>query len=296
MTTLIRWIVRLFIFLIVITFIAGGAFYWRGRQLREDLFAAFTPVAITNCQMQRIGSANDGGYMLCGNLVQEVRSTYSYGIAGVDDWGCDISARLNVPVHQYDCFNTSAPVCGPTAQPHFYPECIGAERSTFEGKPFDTLANQIEKNGDNGKHLIVKMDVEGAEWESLGLAPDATLESIDQLVAEFHEIESPLFVKTAQRLTKFFYVANVHQNNHSCLPGFDPFPGTVFEALLVNKRIAKVDPNAKVARSSPLDAPNNYEKVDCQAPITASEPQRVYHWMQRVAGVVGWRLFRIPFA
>ena len=41
-----------------------------------------------------------------------------------------------------------------------------------EGRLFDTVQNQLAKNGDANKRLVVKMDVEGAEWNSLLHASD----------------------------------------------------------------------------------------------------------------------------
>ena len=36
---------------------------------------------------------------------------------------------------------------------------------------------------------MLKIDVEGAEWDSLLSAPDETLKQIDQMAVEFHWIE-----------------------------------------------------------------------------------------------------------
>ena len=68
-------------------------------------------MSLANCQFERFGEPNDGGYLLCGNLLATSESAYSYGIAGYDGWGCDVSRRLNVPLHQYDCFDTRRPAC-----------------------------------------------------------------------------------------------------------------------------------------------------------------------------------------
>ena len=291
-----KLLIRLVAVIAIVAVMLAAVLYWRGRQLREDLFAAVTPVQISNCELRRFGSANDGGYVMCGNLLQDSRSAYSYGIAGVDAWGCDVAATRGIPLHAYDCFNTVAPTCTGGVIPQFHAECIGPERATIDGLPFDTLANQIEKNGDAGKRLVVKMDVEGAEWPSLLAAPDQTLEAIDQLVIEFHQVEDPLFVEVAERLGRFFYVANLHHNNHTCLPGFEPFPGSTFEALFVNKRIAQANPGVKAPIPSQLDMPNTPARADCQPVPAPSEPRRIASWMRRVAGVVGWRLFGIPFS
>ena len=59
---------------------------------RRILFEMLQPVALTNCQLERFGEANDGGYLMCGNLLGGIQSGYSYGISGYDKWGCDISS------------------------------------------------------------------------------------------------------------------------------------------------------------------------------------------------------------
>ena len=74
---------------------------------RDMLFAELQPVKLTNCELARYGEDHDGGYLACRNLLSDVRAGYSYGISGYDGWGCEISTELNVPVHQYDCFNTT---------------------------------------------------------------------------------------------------------------------------------------------------------------------------------------------
>jgi hypothetical protein len=150
---------------------------------RQALFDLLRPVAVTNCALERFGEAHDGGYLMCGNLLGGIQSGYSYGISGYDKWGCDISTRLDIPVHQYDCFNTTQPSCwfGDTV---FHAECVGDRTERRDGRPFDTLENQFGSNGDSSKRIVLKMDVEGAEWDSLLTAPDSVLGQIDQLAVE----------------------------------------------------------------------------------------------------------------
>lgn len=278
-----RLAVRLGAGVMLIAILGGVVEYRRTRRIREALHAAFAPVRITNCELQRFGNPNDGGYLMCGNLLAASQSAYSYGINGEDAWGCDVAGPLGIPLHQYDCFNTSVPTCRAGTDARFHAECIGPERATIEDRRFDTFANHVSANGDTGKRLVVKMDVEGSEWRSLAAAPDYLLEAIDQMAVEFHEVEQPHFLETANRLNLFFYVAHVHYNNFLCQPGFDPFPGQVFEVLLVNKRIAVANPWVDARGPSPLDAPNNPTVPDCQAPPGGSEARRVYQWLRRQA-------------
>ena len=41
-----------------------------GRKLREAILAELQPVALKNCTLKRFGSANDGGYLMCENLIE----------------------------------------------------------------------------------------------------------------------------------------------------------------------------------------------------------------------------------
>ena len=97
------------------------------RELREAILAELQPVALKNCTLKRFGSTNDGGYLMCENLIEPLDAGYSYGVGRNDDWGCEVSRRYRVPVHEYDCFDPARPTCnGGTFV--FHDECVG-ERS-----------------------------------------------------------------------------------------------------------------------------------------------------------------------
>jgi len=235
---------------------------------RERLFAALQPVALSNCRLERFGEPHDGGYLMCANLLDGVEAGYSYGIAGYDQWGCDISRRFNVPVHQYDCFDLTLTSC-PDGEVVFHPECVAG--STFtdqEGRPFDSVQNQIARNGHAGRHVVLKMDVEGAEWDALASTPDEAFERIDQIALEFHGLhgDPQKYMRTVEKLKHFYHVAHLHFNNYACMQGAEPFPAWAYEVLFVSKRLGREDPNASpVARPHALDAPTNPKLPDCQS-------------------------------
>jgi hypothetical protein len=241
------------------------------RPLRQTLFEMLQPVAVTNCDLERFGEEHDGGYLMCANLLRDVRSAYSYGIAGYDKWGCDISTALKIPVHQYDCFDTTRPAC-PGGTTLFHPECVGDAAKTEQMRLFDTLANHVARNGDTSKQIVLKIDVEGAEWNTLLSAPDEMLEQIDQMAVEFHWMQDgstgwlhdEKYLSVVKRLKEFFEIAHVHFNNASCIEGLEPFPTWAYEVLLVSKRLAVVDRSRSVVGLHPLDAPNNPSFADCQ--------------------------------
>lgn len=232
--------------------------------VRAELFHELRPVALPGCTLERFGEAHDGGYLLCGNLLGDVRAGYSYGISGYDGWGCEVSRRAGVVVHQYDCFNLTEPPCA-GGRTKFHGECIAARAFTDQsGRPFDTLEGQLTRTGSALGSIVVKMDVEGAEWESLAAADEATLRRIDQLVIEFHGVDHPAYVALVRRLKRHFHVAHLHFNNYACRDGIAPFPADAYEVLFVNRRLAAPAGPARAPLPHPLDAPNTPARPDCQ--------------------------------
>jgi hypothetical protein len=233
---------------------------------RAAFLKELQPVTLKNCTLKRMGSTYDGGYLVCENLSEGVQSAYSYGVGPNDELGCDISKRYSVPVHEYDCFDPARPTCsGGTFQ--FNNECLAPKATRDkQRRVFDSLAHQIARNGDTGKRLFVKIDIEGAEWEALMATPDAVLERIDQIPMELHVFHgvTARHIEVIRKLKKHFYVVNLHYNNFACNPNMKPLHGTAFEVLLVNKRLGELDTAAPVpAAMSPLNAPDNPKIRDC---------------------------------
>lgn len=241
----------------------------RNADVRTRLFAEIQPVNVTNCELKRFGEAHDGGYPLCVNLLSDIKTGYSYGISGYDGWGCDVSRQLQVTIHQYDCFDVRVPSC-PGGRTVFHAECVGTTKSVEDGRLFDSIGGQFSRNGDADTPVVMKIDVEGAEWDAFLAAPDNVLQQIDQLDVEFHQVEDPKYVAALHRLKRFFYVAHVHYNNFSCDAAMRPFPSWAFEVLLVNKRIGVTDGTPAPPAPLGIDAANNASVPDCQTMRSSS--------------------------
>ena len=63
--------------------------------IRPALFAALRPVRLANCTLRRFGSAHDGGYLMCENLIDQAQSAYSYGIGARGSF-CASRSRLSI--------------------------------------------------------------------------------------------------------------------------------------------------------------------------------------------------------
>ena len=110
--------------------------------------------------------------------------------------------------------------------------------------------------------------MEGAEWDSLMATPDEVLERIDQLPMEFHGVDERRFVRVVEKLKRTFYLVNVHFNNFSCADDLAPFPAWAYQVLWVNKRLGELDPANVAPMPSPLNAPDNPTRPECQASTT----------------------------
>jgi len=235
-----------------------------GRKFREQILAELQPVSLKNCTLKRFGSANDGGYLMCENLIAPVDGAYSYGVGKNDDWACDVSRQYHVPVHEYDCFDPARPTCsGGTFI--FHNECVSDRPGERDSRFFDTLDSQVNKNGDIGQHLVMKMDIEGAEWDSLLATPDELLSSFSQIAMEMHGFDDPKIVEVLRKLKRNFYCVNLHFNNWSCTAKAAPLAAWAYQTLWVNKRVGVLDPDAPVpAPMSSLNAPDSPTWPDCQ--------------------------------
>jgi hypothetical protein len=96
----------------------------------------------------------------------------------------------------------------------FISEGISAKK-TDEDK-YDTLLGHLERFGQTGKQLLLKMDIEGVEYEVFN--NDATYDcliNVNQLLIEFHDLKNRLrnVQHILARLSRDFEIVHIHANN-----------------------------------------------------------------------------------
>jgi hypothetical protein len=145
---------------------------------------------------------------------------YSYGINGFDGWGMEVASRYHIPLNEYDCTNSKRPhVCkGCTVK--FHNECILDANGDPQDK-FKTLSQQLQESG-NGKakdrSLLLKIDVEAAEWDIFAEEPVENMRKFREIVVEYHWISKTenhdLYAKAVKKIEDAgFAVAHLHGNN-----------------------------------------------------------------------------------
>lgn len=103
---------------------------------------------------------------------------------------------------------------------HFFKEGIGGVKD--EIKMLDTLENFIARNGhENNTDMILKMDVEGAEWDFLENVSSDTLNQFDQIVFEVHGIidqktpvEKERTINLINKINATHTLVHLHGNNY----------------------------------------------------------------------------------
>jgi len=199
---------------------------------------------------ERFGEDNDGGYVMCSDgLDKGLVGAYSYGINGFDGWGMAIASRYHIPLNEYDCTSSKRPVVCKGCDVHFHGECIlnqdgdaaasanalkgvGDQRAAdHEGEAgttskigaasFKTLTQMLKDSGNANaaeRSLMLKIDVESAEWKVFAQEPVENLKKFREIVVEYHWIHQvsnhKLYYDAVKKVEDAgFAVAHMHGNN-----------------------------------------------------------------------------------
>ena len=142
------------------------------------------PYDFLNSDRIRIGSEGDGGYVLLDRRLEDIEAVYSYGVENNSDFELMFCKKYNAIARLFD-HTVDEP---PFKKDFFYfkKEGVGSKKTEH----LNTIENHIKQYGDRNKKLILKMDVEGAEWDVLFHTPNAILELFDQIIIEIHNLHS----------------------------------------------------------------------------------------------------------
>lgn len=159
-------------------------------------------------QLMRIGSHNDGGYLAISDFSKD-DTLVSLGIGDNIDFERDISNRVGKIL----AFDHTVDLFSPEIENLTFSK-VGVKAKSTPG--FTTLLNIVEENSLTGD-LILKIDIEGWEWEVLDSLNSLELCRFKQIIGEFHgfhEIRNfELIERVVNKLAEYFVVINSHANN-----------------------------------------------------------------------------------
>jgi len=187
-----------------------------------------------NREIIRIGKNNDGGYALLNNL-ESIEIAYGFGISG------DVSfekklAEYGIKVYCYD--HTIDRLPDNSKGLIFRKNGIAANDDVDNHMlSFPTILK--DNNHNDRENMLLKMDVEGCEWEVLDSIDSTVLKKFNQIVIEIHDIletSHELVLRVLDKLTTTHQVIWVHGNNNSkVIKAKDILISDVLEMCLVRK-------------------------------------------------------------
>lgn len=218
--------------------------------------------------LKRYGNMYDGGYVLVSDFPDDT-IIYSIGIS--NDVSFDLAmASMGYPVKMFDHTIDTIPDNHPLFT--FHPLGIAKNDLPPNLISFETML-QDEKESYN---IVLKMDIEGDEWDIFSAVSDNIIKRFRQIVIEMHGFTSfdssnkhLNILSSLKKLNHFHQVVHIHANNNApyeIVSGI-PFPD-VFEVTYVRK--SDFNDFAQFAGSYPregLDQPNVPFKADYLLPF-----------------------------
>jgi hypothetical protein len=206
-----------------------------------------TPWDVIGSGKLRIGGESDGGYVLLDRLRRE-QPVLSYGV------GLDSSFDFDLAQRGHRVFMFDHTVDGPCGR---LPKgCVfireGVAAKADPKKKMDTVLAHLRRYRlASRRDVILKMDIEGGEWDIIAALPEKAMNVFEQIVVEFHWLENlkrdgfTAQVRAAlQHLNESFTLCHVHANVHGGLrrPAGVVLPN-VLEATYVRSDLISRKPN-----------------------------------------------------
>ena len=211
---------------------------------------------VLNHELIRVGKLNDGGYILLNDFTTAVHA-YSFGIGSDVSWELDMVNNGVMDVFMYD------PTICKLPQYHrgFHFSQIGISGKDSIDNKYLSMKSILKRNNDlDNKNLILKMDVEGAEWDFILNTEEEILDNFIQMSFEFHNLISEenedIVLKTFDKLNHTHCPIWVHANNSgiNVKIGSNILPG-LLEVTFVNKKLYEFG-NKTIHYPISLDSPN----------------------------------------
>ena len=185
--------------------------------------------------LTRTGSKGCAGYVMLDDFSGE-KIAYSFGIGEDVAWDKDMASR------GYDVFMYDHTIDGlPEHNSRFHWSKLGIADGIAQDDRLRTLDELIAANHHEDKRdMILKIDVEGAEWGFLRQTSSETLSKFSQIIFELHSInhheDRELILGGLRKLNMTHRLVHLHSCNwgwHMSIGGKN-FP-TVYEASYVLK-------------------------------------------------------------
>jgi hypothetical protein len=212
-----------------------------------DALGLLTPYDIPEFSRTRVGRCRDGGYVLLDDL-DGIEAVYSLGIGDEITFDLEL-AEMGKKIFMFDHTVDGPPAAHPNF--NFFRHEMGTSNDAGAGR--FTLQHELERLGCSGRSdLLLKIDIEGAEYDIFSEASRDTLLHFRQMTMEVHGLLGlgdpafrAKFVSAFSRINSAFTLFHVHANNNGGLGFVDGFVvPDVLELSYVRSDIAARAPSA----------------------------------------------------
>ncbi len=228
--------------------------------INSDIYNLIIPQKANKYNYVRIGNKNDGGYIMLDDFVN-IDAAYSFGISGDVSWDKDV-AKKGIDVYMFD-HTIDMP---PEFNDRFYYSKIGVgiKDNTFCNiKSLNKILEDTRHINDN--NLIMKMDIEGNEWDVINSISSEILMKFKQITIEFHGLSEKNKIKNKikvlKKINKTHQSVWLHGNNFGyALKRDDVIYPNVVEITFARRKEYKFSKLRDLQLI--LDAPNNPDIID----------------------------------
>jgi len=179
----------------------------------KNLIRSLRPVLPHGVPLIRLGAKADGGYLVPDDL-GEIEACFSPGVAGVSSFELDCANR------GMKVFMADKSVDSPTEKHelfHFLKKFVGSSVN----EDYTTLDQWVKDSLTNSESdLLLQMDIEGFEWETILSVSDQLLNRFRIIVLECHYLEQLwnyhfffICARVFQKILKGHCCVHIHPNN-----------------------------------------------------------------------------------
>lgn len=219
----------------------------------DNIKKLIQPIEVTN--LKRFGGNGDGGYIFQSDLINEANIIYSYGVGPTDDLISFDKHLANLGKHVYLYDGSVNTFWDHRPEFHFKSEYVNS----------GNILTHIDENGHKDiTNIVLKMDIEGSEYETFNNINPSIFSHFNQIGIEIHNLvwqnRAPEDIfKLLSKLNQYYYIVHVHGNNCSAAV-VDGLPD-VLELAYIRKDVFDSRwPVNKLVKPCPiegLDYPNN---------------------------------------
>lgn len=159
-----------------------------------------------NVELHRVGRDNDGGYIMA-NCFSEGSIAYSFGIGNDVSWDIEMAKR-GFDVYMYD--HTIDTLPSENEKFHFRKYGVGGKTSGS----ILSLEDIIKCNGhEKRRDLVLKMDIEGYEYDVINETDPEILKQFSQVVVEWHDLLDPAdnrIIPAIKKMNSLFQCIHIH--------------------------------------------------------------------------------------